>query len=193
MNVFIFPLVQWIIYGQKICDCGVKYFSSAPTKMPTSSPSMPASNNFNVTIDYYIYNLRAIATTNVPTPLTRSYVQRTYAFTSGGTNYYFRVPIAGYESVVGLPIGSWDTDFWQGEGAYKLGFYDPNSWLLVNGSFQVSYVNGVFCAAVGANRQATARFVCSKAGTAFTYAYTEHPICSCKFISLYDRENVLMT
>ena len=148
--------------------------------MPTSSPSMPASNNFNVTIDYYIYNLRAIATTNVPTPLTRSYVQRTYAFTSGGTNYYFRVPIAGYESVVGLPVGSWDTDFWQGEGAIKLGFYDPKSWIYSGGSFQVSYANGDYCAAVGANRRASARFICSTSGAAFTYKYVESPICARK-------------
>ena len=136
---------------------------------------LPVSKNFNVTIDHFVYNLRVIATT------TGSYVQKTYSFTSGGTNYYFRVPVAGYESVVGLPIGRWDTDFWQGEGAYKLGFYDPNSWLLVNGSLQVSYVNGDYCYAAGAYRQASARFVCSKAGSTLTYVYVENPICVCKY------------
>ena len=162
----------------------MKYISPSPTMIPSSSPTIPVSNNFNITIDQYVYNVRAIATTNVPTPLTGSYVQKTYSFTSGGTNYYFRVPVAGYESVVGLPIGRWDTDFWQGEGAYKLGFYNRSSWILLNGSLQVSYVNGDYCDAAAAYRRASARFVCSKAGSTLTYVYVENPICVCKYLYL---------
>jgi len=178
--IFEFCLVQWLISGQKICDAGVKFLSSAPTKRPSSSPTSPVSNNFNVTILGDIYNLRSIATTNIPTPSTKYYTQRTYSFTSGDYSYYFRVPIAGFTSVTGLPIGRWDTDFWQGEGSHKLGFYSPNSWTHVGGSFEVSYVNGDYCGATGANRRASARFICSSSVVGFNYVYVENPICVCK-------------
>ena len=111
-----------------------------------------------------------------------------FAFTTGGNNYWVRVPIGGNNPAVpsGLSTlgGNWSTaDAWQSSA--KLGKLVSTSWTVVGTkSIQVRYEGGT--AAGGCvtnpftNNQQRLSFLTFTCGASASIAVFESPACTCK-------------
>ena len=159
---------------------------SLVNRPPSPAPTV-AVDNYQVVISRHTYNLRSLVSGGLVDPTTGRLIQETYTgtFSSVGSTYYFRLPIAGELSVRGLPIGlDWDyADFWVSDSTYgdiNVGKYSPSTWVIAGpGSATVQFIGYTQCESGGGFYSGAVTFTCGK-DTAQTASVSEDS-CTCTY------------